>query len=234
MMATTVEGNVIQLPSKVSVRAVLSGIVVAGALVLLTTVLGAAIFLSGFSPGSVRGMSIGFSIWELVFFALSAFCGAFIASSASQSHVRRNGALHGLLVWGLLALGTASLLGGVLKSTMSSVLSVGGTAAAAVAQSPALNQQVQKPGVQRQLGQTLQQATKNMNATDVVSTAASVGGLSMWGLFLMLALSLIAALVGGDAAAGFEERAALKQPIRPGPERPQTTPPLFTPPHPTT
>jgi hypothetical protein len=235
-MATNVEGtnqgNVIQLPSRVSVRAVLSGFVVAAALVLLTTVLGAAIFLSGMSPSteSVKGMTIGFYIWTLVFFVVSAFCGAFVAASASQSQVRRNGALHGLLVWGLLALSTSFLLGGVMSSTMGSVLSLGGTAATAVAQSTAINRRVEAPGMQRQLGHAVQQATKNMNAKDVVSTAASVGGLSMWAFFLLLALSFISSLVGGGAAIGFEQRTALKKTI----ERPQPTPPVFTPPQPAT
>jgi hypothetical protein len=240
MMATDVEAmnqdNVIQFASRVSVRAVLSGFVVAAALVLLTTVLGAAIFLSGLSPtaSSIKGMTIGFYVWTLVFFIVSVFCGAFVAASASQSLVRRNGVLHGVLVWGLLALGTASLLGGVMTGTLGSALSFGSTAVGAAAQSSALNTQVQKAGVQREVGKAVRQAARGANPKEMASTAASIGGLSMWAFFLLLVLPLISSIVGGAAAIGYEARTVRKHAIQTTTERPPPRTPVYTPPQPAT
>jgi len=204
------------------------------AIALLTIVLGAAIFLSGFSPnaGAAKGLMIGFYIWSLVFFFVSSFFGAWVAAATSQSLARRDGMIHGLLVWALLSLGTAALLGGVAQSTVGTALRFGRTAAVAAAQSPAVNQQVQQPGVQQQVGQAVQQATSGENVKQVANTAAQVGGLSMWAYFLVLALSFITAVLGGVAGTRAEERVVEK--VRgPTPERPRTTP-IITPPVPTT
>ncbi|HXU69080.1 MAG TPA: hypothetical protein VN947_07110 [Polyangia bacterium] len=238
-MATYVEeltpASTIQLRSRISARAVLSGFILGAALALLTIVLGAAIFLSGFSPnaGAAKGLMIGFYIWSLVFFFVSAFFGAWVAASTCQSLARRDGIIHGLLVWALLSLGTAALVGGIAQGTVGTALRFGRTAAVAASQSPAVNQQLQKPGVQQDIGQAVQQATSGAKPSEIANTAASVGGLSMWAFFLVLALSFITSVLGGLAGISAEQRTVRKA-RAPTLERPRPATPLPTPPVPVT
>ncbi|HEX9103430.1 MAG TPA: hypothetical protein VF997_14560 [Polyangia bacterium] len=102
---TVKEGFGIELFSRVQLRAVFSGVVVAIGVFAICLGLSWAIGLSTFQPTAhrARGLALGLIIWGAVALAISIFAGAFVAALVGRSAEVRDGVLHGLVVWGSLA-----------------------------------------------------------------------------------------------------------------------------------
>ncbi len=102
---TVKEGLGIELFSRVQLRAIFSGVVVAVGVFAVCLGLSWAIGLSTFEPTAhrARGLAIGLIVWGAVALAISIFFGAFVAALVGRSAEVRDGILHGLVVWGSLA-----------------------------------------------------------------------------------------------------------------------------------
>ena len=102
---TVKEGLGIELFSRVQLRAVFSGVVVAVGVFAVCLGVSWAIGLSTFEPTAhrARGLAIGLIVWGAVALAISIFAGAWVAALVGRSADARDGILHGLVVWGSLA-----------------------------------------------------------------------------------------------------------------------------------
>ena len=99
------EGFGIELFSRVQLRAIFSGVVVAIGAFAICLGLSWAIGLSTFhpTPDRARGLALGLIVWGAVALAISIFFGAYVAALVGRSAEVRDGMLHGLVVWGSLA-----------------------------------------------------------------------------------------------------------------------------------
>jgi hypothetical protein len=189
--------------SRLSVRAILSGLVVAMSVQLVLMLLGAAIGLSAFEPSGevTKGVGAGLVAWTVLSLCVSAFIGAWLAGIVARSVSRRDGLIHGLVLWALVSVIGASMVGGAISRTLSGVFGLLGTAATAAAQSPAVNQNVTPEDAQRAAGGAASQArgaARQLQARPEVAHKAATGAaIGLWGGVVALILPLGAALAGG-------------------------------------
>ena len=102
---TVKEGFGVELFSRVQLRAIFSGVVVAVGVFAICLGVSWAIGLSTFHPTAdrARGLALGLIIWGAIALAISIFFGAYVAALVGRSAEVRDGMLHGLVVWGSLA-----------------------------------------------------------------------------------------------------------------------------------
>lgn len=205
----------ISLPTRISARGVIAGVLVALAIDLLMLTFGAAIGLSAMKPNasSAEGAAIWGVIWFLITSCASGFFGGWVAASASGLLSKRDGVLHGFVAWA----GGAVLLAMFLVGALAGTARVAANAASNVA--PSLVPQAQQQLQQNAPAQNPQQQQQIKNAA---GSAANYLGLSSWGLFVSLALSCGFSILGGAVGAGIEskERRYLVE------ERTTTVPPV--------
>ena len=215
----TVQGSTdiadVQFPTRVSARGVVSGLLVGLALEAMLLVLGAAIGLSALQPSGdvAKGLGIGFAVWLLLTLIISAFFGGWVAAGAGRAIRTRDGVLHGVVTWAAVTVVGLALVGGAVRGAVGSIFGVAKTATQAAASSPAVNRavdnQAQQGGVQQQIGNAVDQATRNPEQLAAKTSEAAHGaGLGSWGLFIALILPLGAAIGGGAWAAGRERHVA--------------------------
>ena len=110
--------------SRVSWGAVFAGLVIATALQVVLTVLGAAIGLTALGgDDSGKAFGIGAGIWALLVPLITLFVGGMTAGRLANVRTRGDGFMHGALVWGtslllatwLLGTGASKILGGTLN-----------------------------------------------------------------------------------------------------------------------
>ncbi len=92
------------LPLKISWGAIFAGVVASLGVWILLYALGLALGLSSVNPaapGSLRGSGIFTGLWSLIVPLVALFVGGLVAGRGSASFTRGEGALHGLVVWGL-------------------------------------------------------------------------------------------------------------------------------------
>lgn len=110
---------------RVSLGSVIAGVIVALSTQLLLSVLGLAIGAWAFSPATEEnpfsGLGMGAGIWWVVTGILSLFLGGWVAGRLAGVPQRLDGAIHGLVTWGLVTLFTFWMLtttvGAVLNAT---------------------------------------------------------------------------------------------------------------------
>jgi hypothetical protein len=109
-------GTNLDLPSRISARGVISGVLVGLACEAMLMVLGTAIGLTALRPrfGVARDVGLAFSAWLLLATIVSAFFGAMVAAGAARSIRRRDGVLHGVVTWAGVTLIGVSPLGGMI------------------------------------------------------------------------------------------------------------------------
>ena len=123
---------------RVSWGAVFAGMVIAVAVQMVLSLLGAAIGLSTVDPmryssPDVSTFGIGAGIWWGVSSILALFAGGWVAGHLAASPEKTDAVLHGLLTWGLAAIVTAYLLASAVGAVVRGGASVVGTAATVTA-----------------------------------------------------------------------------------------------------
>jgi hypothetical protein len=188
--------------SRLSVRAILAGLTVALSVQLVLMLLGGAIGLSAFEPTgtAAKSVGVGFLAWTVLSLCVSAFVGAWIAGIVARSVSRRDGLIHGLVLWSLVSVLGASMVGGAISRTLAGVFGLVGTAA----QSPAINRNLTPEDASRAAGgaaSQAQEAARQLKARpEMAEKAASGAAIGMWGAVIALLLPLGAALAGGYLA----------------------------------
>ena len=201
--------------SRVSWGAVFAGLVIATALQVVLTVLGAAIGLTALDgPDSGRAFGIGAGIWALLVPIITLFIGGSMAGRLANLRDRADGFIHGALVWGLalllatylLGTGASRILGGTLNLagnlTGSAVSAAGSVASRSDVDADAVAQARDRAEAEaRDRGITNQDARNKAaaireSAGEVADTAQAVAAGGAWLALLALGLSLAAAAFG--------------------------------------
>lgn len=189
----TTEGIIERPAFRVRWGAVFAGLVVALALEAVLTLLGTAIGLSTMDNGAGRGLGVGAAIWLILSVLVSLYVGGLVTGHLADVRTRGDGALHGILMWGLstilavylLASGVSGILGGAMQFASSGAAA---TAGAAAQGGPA----AQRMGeAARSMMDTVQE-----NAGEVVSDAREGAERGAWFALIALGLSAAAAALG--------------------------------------
>lgn len=210
---------------RLSWGAIFAGFVVATALQMVLTTLGAAIGLAAFDPGqgdSATGLGIGAAVWFALTAIISMFIGGMTTGRMAGILTRGDGMIHGVVMWGvslLLALylgsvGVGRVLGGVtgfVSQTASSAVggavsgagAAGGAAAAQGGVNVSESQQQQAEQAAQNAGQQIQQQAGQVSAQagEVAGDAANVAAKGAWGALLLMGLSVAAAAFGAGSKA---------------------------------
>jgi hypothetical protein len=119
----------VELVSRVQVRAVLSGLVVAAGVYAMCMGFSWAIGLSTFQPtvDHARGLALGNVIWGAIAGWISIFFGGYVAALVGRSSDARSGVLHGLVVWGATAAIFGLLIAFVFGGVLGTILQMGVT-----------------------------------------------------------------------------------------------------------
>ncbi|HXE57868.1 MAG TPA: DUF3618 domain-containing protein [Gemmatimonadales bacterium] len=177
---------------RVNWGAILAGLVVALALQIVLTLLGLAIGFTAWDPGDpARALGLGASIWWLVSGLVALFVGGMVVGRLAGPVRRKDGALHGIIMWGLsLVFGTMLVTSGIgrLLGGATSVLgrTVAAAAGAATGSPRTTGERIEREAerAQERLGvrvDTLGAQAREVarEATESLSTAAWLGLLSL-------------------------------------------------------
>jgi hypothetical protein len=203
---------------RLSWGAVFAGLVVATALQIVLTILGTAVGLAAWDPGqSARGLGIGAGIWAILSILISLFLGGLATNRFAGLLRRQDGALHGVLLWGLstiltlwlLVSGVSAVAGGAFRmvgGALGATTSAAAQAAGAVATGPSGSVESLKNRAEgvAQRGQALADSLADpirVQAGEAARGAESAAGTGAWLALLALGLSAAAAVAGATRAA---------------------------------
>lgn len=124
---------------RVSWAALFAGLVIALVVHLMLTLLGMGIGLSTVDPASdgspgASAFGIGAGIWWVISSAIAVFAGGWVAGRLCGFRKTTEGALHGLVVWGLATIVTFYLLGTAVSTAIGTTTRALGGAVSAAAQ----------------------------------------------------------------------------------------------------
>lgn len=201
--------------SRVSWGAVFAGLVIATALQVVLTVLGAAIGLTALDgQDSGRAFGVGAGIWALLVPLVTLFIGGMTAGRLANVRDRADSFIHGALVWGLslllatylLGTGASRVLGGTLSLagnlTGGAVSAAGSVASRSDVDAGALAQARGRVEAEaRERGITTEDlraktADARESAGEIADKAQAVAAGGAWLALLALGLSLAAAAFG--------------------------------------
>jgi Protein of unknown function (DUF2795) len=126
--------------SRMSWGSVLAGAAVAGASMILLSLLGVAIGAGGLrftqtTASDMAGYGLGAGIWTAINLILSMAFGAYVAARLSGTHSHLDAELHGITVWAVATLLMTMLLAQAAGSILGTVASTAGSAASTAATS---------------------------------------------------------------------------------------------------
>ena len=208
-MAETVtipESDVLAVRSRVSWGAVFAGAVVALAIHFVLTLLGSAVGLSVGDDVGWSEVGIGATVWAILATILALFAGGWVTSQAMAGENRKEAAVHGIIMWGLVFAIVMWLISAGIRSGFNAMV---GTSYAGVAAESAGAQNWQtgarQAGVsQEQINQWQQTAgnatagntAEGASAEEASDTAAAVAWWTLLGVILSLAAAVGGAIVG--------------------------------------
>jgi hypothetical protein len=202
---------------RLSWGAVFAGLVVATALQIVLTLLGTAVGLTAWDPGeSARGFGIAAGVWAILSILISLFVGGLATGRLAGILRRKDGALHGVLLWGLstiltlwlLASGVSTVAGGAFRmvgDALGASTNAAAQTAGALATGPSDSVERLKDradGLARR-GQALADSLADpirVQAGEVARGAESAAGTGAWLALLALGLSAAAAVAGATRA----------------------------------
>lgn len=192
-------------PFHVSWGALFAGAVAALGVWILLYALGVALGLSTVDPNdrdTLRASGIFTGVWSLATPLIALFIGGLVAGRSAGALGRGAGALHGLVVWSLTALGGLYLVATLFGNVLGSAVAVGqNVASQAIAQPGTEGGTATEDGVvhdvKKTIGRVQAQATRNVEQNAI--QAAPETGTAFWVVFGALFLGMLAAMAGGAA-----------------------------------
>jgi hypothetical protein len=205
--------------SHVSWSSVFAGVVITMVVMFTLAILGMGIGLSSIQPQSqanpFSGLGTGSLIWWVIISIVSLFIGGWVSSRMAGIQRASDGALHGLVTWGVSTLVMVffltSTVGAVIGGGLGLVKNVaqigGATGGAAAAANPgatrgAVNQMQQAiPNITNQAKNITPQQRQQMEAQarNVGGQVAKGAAAGAFGTFILLVLEGLAAAFGGAA-----------------------------------
>lgn len=205
--------------SRVSWGAVFAGVVIATALQLVLTVLGAAIGLTALDgQDSGKAFGIGAGIWAVLVPLATLFLGGMTAGRLAGVRDKFEGFMHGALVWSVSLLMAAWLLGTGASRLIGSTLNLAGNVAggaASTAGQVASRSDIDQGDLSQARERARQEAAERgitgdsvrsrvaevrESAGEVADQAQGIAAGSAWLALLGLGLSLAAAVLGARKA----------------------------------
>lgn len=205
--------------SRVSWGAVFAGVVIAVALQLVMTLLGAAIGLTALDgEDSGKAFGIGAGIWALLVPLVTMFVGGMTAGRLANVRDRTDGFVHGALVWAVALLLAAWLLGTGASRLIGSTLNLAGNVAGGAANAAGqvasrgdvdagavqgADDRVRQEAAQRGITEdSARRALDNVQqrAGQVADKAQGFAAGGAWLALLALGLSLLASVLGARRA----------------------------------
>jgi len=174
--------------SRMSWGSVLAGAIVAGASMILLSLLGVAFGAGGLrftqTTGSeMAGYGLGAGIWTAINMILSMGFGAYVAARLSGTHSHLDAELHGITVWAVAILIITVLLAQAVGAILGTVASTAGTAASSAVSGAgslagSVVQQVSPKGLVDQLEDTLTSSgdPTQMTRAQITSEIATLAG----------------------------------------------------------
>jgi hypothetical protein len=167
---------------------VLAGAVVAGASIIVLSLLGVALGAGGLrftqtTASDMAGYGLGAGIWTAINLILSMAFGAYVAARLSGTHSHLDAELHGITVWAVAILLMTVLLAQAAGSILGTVASTAGTAASSAVGSAGslasgVAQQIGPQGLTDQLQQSLTSSgdPTQMTRAQITSEIAALAG----------------------------------------------------------
>jgi hypothetical protein len=200
--------------ARFSWQGILAGVVLALAIHLMLSLLGAGIGAATVDPRSEQnpaaGLGVGSAVWLGLTTIIAMFVGGWVAARTSAAFRSGDGMLHGAVVWGATTLVAlyflTSTIGGLISGTTGLISTAVSGGAEVASQSPQISESIrqelakrgidinsilggaQDPATQQQAGQAARETGAKV-ATGV--SAAGLGG------FFAMAIGLVAAILGG-------------------------------------
>ena len=200
-------------PFHVSWGALFAGAIAALGVWVLLYALGLALGLSTVDPSdtdTIRRTGIFTGLWGLVAPLVALFIGGLVAGRSAGPLRRGSGALHGLIVWSLTALGGLVLVANMFGGALGSAVSVGKNVASKAIAEQAAGTPEASPSegvvgdVKEAIGRVEANAAENIKQGAV--EAAPETGTAFWVVFGALLLGALAAMAGGAAGVSREQR----------------------------
>lgn len=146
---------------RISWGAVFAGLIVSVMVSLVLATLGMSIGLGAVNPmeeaNPFAGLGMGAALWWVVSSLIALFCGGWVAARMAGIPKRFDGALHGVLAWGLVTLLTFYFLGTTIGKLVGGVSSMVGQGLSAVGQgvsgmapqvAETVNQELKRQGIE--------------------------------------------------------------------------------------
>jgi hypothetical protein len=174
--------------SRMSWGSVLAGAVVAGASMILLSLLGVALGAGGLrftqtTASDMAGYGLGAGIWTAINLILSMAFGAYVAARLSGTHSHLDAELHGITVWAVAILLMTVLLAQAVGSILGTVASTAGSAASSAVGGTAslaggVAKEVGPQGLVDQLQQSLTSSgdPTQMTRAQITSEIAALAG----------------------------------------------------------
>jgi hypothetical protein len=188
------ESDVFAVYSRISWGALFAGAVVALSLFMLLSVLGAAIGLSMQRPGVDDNLDWGATVWAICATLLSLFAGGWVATQCTAGENRMEGAMYGVLLWGLVFAILFYFASSGVATVFSSMLGV----ANIVSEQQAIDWDRLTSGITDLTAEQREQMRQNMRQ----SLDSDAAGEAAWWTFGAMALSMLAAICGAVLGAG--------------------------------
>jgi len=203
-MAEIETQDVASVGSRVSWGAILAGAFVALTLSIFLTALGGALGLTVIDHTDVRGdqLATGAGIWSIASLLIALFVGGFVTSRCTVGERKTEGAMYGVLVWGVMvvAMATAGAAGSGAYLGLSNYMAQSGTAMTQPRAQQFTMEQYRQAGwnnvTQEKLNEMRQSARNTADNTSPMAAA--------WWAFAGIGFSLFAAVAGGLVGAGPE------------------------------
>lgn len=191
-------------PFHVSWGALFAGAAASLGVWILLYALGLALGLSTIDPNdndTLRASGIFTGVWGLATPLVALFVGGLVAGRSSGTIGRGGGALHGLVVWSLTALGGLFLVANLFGGVLGSAVAVGQKVASKAIAQPGTDATAPADGVvgevNEAIGRVQTKAANNIKAGAI--EAAPETGTVFWVVFGALLLGALAAIMGGAA-----------------------------------
>lgn len=208
-------GTEIDTGPSVSWGGILCGSIIVLGLQFLFTLLGSAIGLSAFNleTGASPGAAAGAGIYLFITMLVSFFIGGYTSMRFAGSRFRVNAALHGVMVWAIVAALTAFAFGTGVGALLKSGMNMAGQIPSSVditivhPNSPP-TQGEHKPGMRPAppvVDQQQQQILKE-KARQAAGTARKAAAGGTWYLFVTFFCGLITAAAGGSFGGSYFHR----------------------------
>jgi len=202
--------DVTSVGTRISWGAVLAGAVVALAVYMVLTTLGAAI---GFTVGremTTRALAGGGLVWAILTTAISLFCGGWTTSQLTAGETKCEAMVHGLILWGTIVAAMLWMTTVGVRSGFNAMLSVAYAGTTATDREGGIEELAKRMGYSEERIERIREAIKakadnaedKVNDEQVINDARKAVAMVTWGALFGMLLSMGAAIGGAVVGAG--------------------------------